>query len=333
MHPKARDQVLGATAETEKRWFETKVLGKATRQIRDTDKYLRDQESFDLQNARGHSTRITFRSIAQYHKLVLYLPQPQLPPECLAIKHHWSRTVGLIHLISGHDYLGIIRTLLTPAEVADYLAFREKLISQWPDDILSVSETSLVGQYLSGDFEDRPAQDFMGYLKKLEHNAHEWDMSGIIAKFPDRVTTDNGPTEYYPIVRELSLLKRHELREFKHRFQLALEKARADEFALPYRMVVPRTGCGFIVIPVTKDLLPRRNIGLTNLTLGHKYDQRLSKCIGVTIADDVKPWFKVEWCYVEFPWEEDPQMHDWLHSSKPFRDVRSVESPRYSFEP
>jgi hypothetical protein len=197
--------------------------------------------------------------------------------ECRAIKHHRSSTVGVIHVISGHDYLGIVHTLLTPAEVADYLAFREKLISRWPDDVLSVSETSLVGQYLSGDFEDRPSVEFSGYVKRLECHADKWDMSGIIAKFPDRVMTDNGPTEYYPIVKELSLLKRNELREFKQRFQISLERARADEFALPYRMAVPRTGCGFVVIPITKDLLPQRNIGLTNLTLGHKYDQRLSK--------------------------------------------------------
>jgi hypothetical protein len=329
---KERELVQGATAHTEKRWFETKVLGNATRQVRDTDRYLRGHKSIDLQNARGHRAQVTFSSIAQFHKLVLYLPQPQLPAECRAIKHHRSSTVGVIHVISGHDYLGIVHTLLTPAEVADYLAFREKLISRWPDDVLSVSETSLVGQYLSGDFEDRPSVEFSGYVKRLECHADKWDMSGIIAKFPDRVTTDNGPTEYYPIVKELSLLKRNELREFKQRFQISLERARADEFALPYRMAVPRTGCGFVVIPITKDLLPQRNIGLTNLTLGHKYDQRLSKCIGVTIADDVKPWFTAEWCYIEFPWEKDSEMEEWLMTSKPFREVKHVESQRYSFD-
>lgn len=330
---KEREQIPEATAETEKRWFESKVLGKATRQIRDTDKYLRDHKFIELQNARGHRAEVTFSSIGQFHKLVLYLPQPELPAECRAIKHHRSSTVGMIHVISGHDYLGIVRMLLTPAEVADYLAFREKLISRWPNEILSVSEASLVGQYLSGDLEDRPSAEFTEYLKRLEHHADEWDMSGIIAKFPDRVTTDNAPTDYYPIVRELSLLRRDELRQFKQRFQISLEKARADEFARPYRMAVPRTGCGFVFIPITKELLPRRQIGLTNLTLGHKYDQRLSKCIGVSIADDVKPWFTAEWCYIEFPWEEDSEMEQWLKTSSPFREVKHVVSPRYSFDP
>ena len=328
---KEREQVPGASAEAEKRWFKSKVLGKATRQIRDTVNYPRDHQAIELENARGHRSQVAFSSIREFHKLVVYLPQPQLPAELRAIKHHHSTTAGVIHVISGHDDLGIVRTLLTPAEAADYLAFRERLISRWPDDILSVSEAALVGQYLSGDFEDRPSEEYTDYLKRLEHHADEWDMSGIITKFPDRVTTANGPTDYYPIVRELSLLKRDELREFKQRFQLALKKARSDKFAQPYRMVVPRTGCGFVFIPITKDLLPRRQIGLTNLTLGHKYDQRLSKCIDASIADDVKPWFTLEWCYIESPWAEDPEMDEWLKSNNPFREVEQVVTQRYSF--
>jgi len=329
---KQREDVAGSDATKEKRWFNNKVLGKATRQIRDTDKYLRDHESIELQNARKHRSQVTFSSIRQFHKLIVYLPADELPAECRAIKHHRSTTVGVIHVISGHDYLGIVRTLLTPAEVADYLSFREALISRWPDDILSVPEAAVVGQYLSGDFGDRPSVKYIDYVGRLEHHADEWDMSGIIAKFPDRVTTDNGPTDYYPIVRELSLLKRDELRQFKQRFQISLEKARADEFARPYRMAVPRTGCGFVFVPVTKDLLPRRRVGLVNLTLAHKYDQRLSKCIGVSIADDVKPWFTVEWCYMESLWEEDRELDQWLKSSNPFREVKHVVSPTYAFD-
>lgn len=330
---KEREQIEGSDARAERRWFESKVLGKATRQIRDTVKYLRDHEVIGLQNARGHRTHITLGSIRQLHKLVIYLPQHQLPAECRSVKHHCSSSVGVIHVISGHDYLGIMHSLLTPAEVGDYLSFRETLLLRWPDEIFSVSEASLVGQYLSGNFEDRPSTEYVGYINRLEHHADEWDMSGIVAKFPDRVTTDNAPTDYYPIVRELALLKRDELRQFKQRFQISLEKVRADEFARPYRMTVPRTGCGFVFIPITKALLPRRQVGLTNLTLGHKYDQRLSKCIGVSIADDIKPWFTAEWCYVEFPWQEALEMEQWLETSSPFREVKQVVSSRYSFDP
>jgi hypothetical protein len=329
---KEREKVAGSNEEGEKRWFERKVLGKATRQIRDTVAYLRAHETIELQNERGHRTKIEFNSARQAHKLIVYLPREQLPGDCRSIKHHRSTTVGVIHVISGHDYLGLIRTLLTPAEVAEYLSFREALISRWPTEILAVPEAALVGQYLSGDFGEPPSSSYLALVQRLQHRADEWDLSGIIAKFPDRVTTDNAPTDYYPIVRELALLRRDELWQFKQRFQISLSKARADEYALPYRMAVPRTGCGFVFVPVTKEVLPRRRVGLVNLTLAHKYDQRLSKCIGVSIADDVGPWFTAEWCYTEFPWAKDPELDQRLQSSNPFREVRLVVSPRYAFD-
>jgi hypothetical protein len=41
--------------------------------------------------------------------------------------------------------------------------------------------------------------------------------------------------------------------------------------------------------------------------------------------------FTAEWCYTEFPWGEDKEMEQWLKDSSPFREVRHVVSPRYSF--
>lgn len=329
---KERELVRDANSDTEKRWFEKKILGNATRQIRDTVRYLQNFHSIELQNGRGHPSQLTLAAFHRIHKLIVYLPQNQLPAECRRIKHHISSTVGLIHIICGPDYLGIVRTLLTPAEVADYLIFREELITRWPDQVLPASEASLVGQYLSGDLDARPSTEYLEYLSRLEHHADEWDMSGIISKFPDRMTTGNSNAEYYPIVRELALLKRDELRQFKLRFQKSIKKARKNEFTKPYRMAVPRTGCGFVFIPVTKNLLPRRQVALTNLTLAHKYDLRLGKCVGVSIADDIKPWFTAEWCYVEFPWEQDSEMERLLKENNPFRDVKEHVASAYSFD-
>lgn len=328
---KEREPVPGANAETEKRWFERKVLRQATRQVRDTLGYLHAAETIEVQNHRNHTLGLAFGEVRQFHKLVVYLPQDQLPEEYRRIKHHRSRTAGVIHIIPAHDYLGIVRTLLTPAEVAEYLSFREELIDRWETEILVVSEPALIGQYLNGDVESLPSMKFLEYLQRLEHRSEEWDMSGVISRFPDRITTDNAPTDYYHVVRELALLKRNELRQFKMRFQLCVEKARADKFVLPYRIVVPRTGCGFVFIPITKDVVHHRRAGLMNFTFAHKYDQRLTKCIGVSIADDTQGWFTAEWCYVEFPWKEDPEMERLLKSNNPFREVKESELPRYTY--
>jgi hypothetical protein len=81
---------------------------------------------------------------------------------------------------------------------------------------------------------------FLQYLSALEHNIDEWDMSGIIKQFPDRVTTDNKATDYYSIVTEIAKLKRNELREFKQRFQLSMQKCRANEFVRPVPHCFPK---------------------------------------------------------------------------------------------
>ena len=129
----------------------------------------------------------------------------------------------------------------------------------------------------------------------------------------------------------MALLKRNELREFKKRFQLSLQKTREDVFVRPYRIAVPRTECGFVFIPVTREFLQHRRLGLHNFTLAHKYEQRLPRCIGLSIADGEDDWFTVEWCYIEFAWEQDAQMESMLETYNPFRDVSTSELPRYTF--
>ena len=210
------------------------------------------------------------RSISQIHNLVVYLPSRDLPEDCLSKKYHKSRTAGVIHIVPAQDYLGIVRTLLTPAEVADYFDFREELIEAWGEKVNQVPEPALAGQFLGGDSSKPPSLDFLVQLRALDHRADEWDMSGIISKFPDKVTTDNAPTDYYPIITELALLKRNELREFKVRFQLSIERSRADAFTRPYRIAIPRTDCGFVFIPLTKEFVAHRRTALLNMTLAHK---------------------------------------------------------------
>jgi hypothetical protein len=320
------------TIEAEERWFESKVVGKATKQVRDTLSYIQGIDSIELINQRGHTFTLNREAIKQFHKLVVYLPRPELPEHCRRKKFHSSVTAGFIHIISGEDYLGIVRTLLTPAEVADYLTFREGLVTRHAVEAQQLHEASLVGQYLSGDRMGAPSAQHAELVKSLQHRSDEWDMSGIIKRFSERTTDAENPTDYYHVIRELALLRRDELREFKLRYQLALENARKDKFAKPYRMVSTRTGCGFVVIPLTKELIPKRRVGLTNLTLAHKYDQKLTRCIGVAIGDDVGPWFIADWCFVEFAWEKDSDVDEFLKNAEPFRPVMERELPGYHFD-
>lgn len=78
--------------------------------------------------------------------------------------------------------------------------------------------------------------------------------------------------------------------------------------ALPYRIALPHTGCGFVFVPLIHDFMERRLQFLEYLTYAHKYDQKLLKCIGVSFAPEEDGWYSVEWCYLEFPWQDDPEL-------------------------
>jgi hypothetical protein len=58
----------------------------------------------------------------------------------------------------------------------------------------------------------------------------------------------------------------------------------------------------------------------------------MSKCVGVSVAHEKDGWFNVEWCFLEFPWEEDPEMDERLRQDNPFRERKTVELKRYDFK-
>jgi hypothetical protein len=329
---KERETLQATTADKELAWFEGKVLRKGTRQIRDTVAYLREYASIRLTNHRRHEIALQGDQIKTLHKLVVYLPSEQLPPQCRRLKHHLSQTAGIIHLIPANDYLGIVTTLLTPAELIDYLDYRAALVTKWPRETEELPEPMSMGHYLHGNLEEKPGAMHCGYLEALTHEAETWDLSGVIKVFAERVTTAEEQTEYYPIISAIAELKRNELAEVKKRFMLSVEKARANQFVQPYRMAIPRTGCGFVFIPLTQEFIQNRSVGLQNLTMA-KYDQKLSRCIGVSFAPDGGGWYSVEWCYLEYPWEPDTELGRFLAESKPFREVRYAELNRDTFPP
>ena len=79
-------------------------------------------------------------------------------------------------------------------------------------------------------------------------------------------------------------------------------------------------------------MLPHKLNALMNFTLAHKYDQRLSKCIGVAIGNHNDGWFNADWCFVQADWESDETMEDLLKTNNPFREVRVGELPRYRYK-
>ncbi|MBE9511988.1 MAG: hypothetical protein IMY71_14060 [Bacteroidetes bacterium] len=326
---KERNLAKKPNSKNEDNWFEKKVQKKATKQIRDTIQYLSDYDEIILNNERGDAFNIATDTITSAQKVVLYSATELLSNDKRRIKYHKSKTAGIIHMLSFESYETIIKTLLTPAEVFEYLEFREQIIIKHLENTNSVSEESLLGQYIVADFGSTPNRKFSDVLSNLKSEIEAWDMTGIIHLFPKRITRTVSRTDYYYILREIAKLMRHELKIFKERFKLSMESSKANKFELPYRFVIPRLNLGFVLIPLCEDRRSNRINGLTNLTLGHKYDQELERCIGATFLHEKDGWFSVEWCFIDAPWEPNSEMDELLKKNFPFRKVNKKIVYRY----
>jgi hypothetical protein len=316
-------------AANEDKWFTKKVQGKATKQIRDTIGFIKNYDEIILSNGRGDDFNIATNAITSTQKIVLYSPTELLSDEKRRIKYHQSETAGIIHILSFESYKAIIKTLMTPAEVFEYLQFREELIEKHFERTNAVSEEALLGQYIVADKESIPDESFREVLFRIKVDIDSWDMTGVLHLFPDRITHTGSETDYYYIVREIAKLMRHELKVLKERFKLSMEASKEDKFKLPYRIAIPRLTSGFVFIPLTVDMQAARRNALTNLTIAHKYDQKLEKCIGATFLYEKDGWFSVEWCFVRGSWESRPELDEMLKSSFPFRKVEEHVVPRY----
>jgi hypothetical protein len=330
---KERNAPSNTTSDKERRWFEDEILKNATRQIRDTISYLENFPRIEVRNGRGHVFDVATARATHPHKLVVYNPHGLLPADCADKKYHRSKTVGVIHLIHSNAYLGILQTLVTPIEVAEYLSFREGLAEKWGDAVSIVGEKALVGHYLRNLPDEKPSLEFAKYVDQLEQKTNDWDISRIIHLFPERRTTPNSSEESgYKVLRELAKLYRTEMAQFRERFDFSMKKALADELSLPNRFSTSK-GCGFVFIPLVRKNLSVRGKLLANFTALNKYDQKLEKCIGLSfIAEGSGDWCDVQWFPLESPWEENPTLQAILQKNYPFRPTRERITERYGLD-
>ncbi|MBZ0258774.1 hypothetical protein K8I31_22105, partial [bacterium] len=84
-------------------------------------------------------------------------------------------------------------------------------------------------------------------------------------------------------------------------------------------------------LPLEKEFIDKKNIGLQNFTLGCKYHFRVSKCIGISFQSENVGYYSLEWCYLESPWEYQEEMHFLLEKDNPFRKTNIKEINCYHF--
>ncbi len=155
---KERNSKDYANKEEEQKWFKKKVLGKANKQVKDTLTYLNQNNQITLKNQQDDDFILSKSSVTQIHKIIIYSASENLPDEYKYKKFHASETVGVIHIFSIDVYREIIEILMTPAEVSEYLLFRETLIQKWGGLIDSLPEGALIGQYFSEEYDKKKAK-------------------------------------------------------------------------------------------------------------------------------------------------------------------------------
>ncbi len=309
----------------EEKWFENKVLNKAVKQIKKTHKYFHDFPAITLKNEKGHTKNISETNLEDVQNVIIYSASDNFSEQKRLIKFHESRTVGLIHLFHTEDYYWICRYLSTPAEVKEYLIFRENLFLAQQGILNKLPEQYILGHFLETLDTSIIEPKFIENLGLVDQELFDFNISNIIENFNNKIKLLSLQTEYYPIISEIAKMNRAELAEFKKRFIRSTEKCKEGEREIPYRMYLPRTDCAFVFIPMTKEDSIHWKIALRNYTEAQKYDQKAFKSIGVVIYEDAiegEVFFEMYWMYIEAEWVFNEQMEELLTRSFPFREVK-----------
>jgi hypothetical protein len=325
---KERDVTASSSAGDLSKWFAKKVRKKAVKQMSETREMLRDFQGKKLRNHLGHEIPLATSKITKLYSVVVYR-MPTIDGFAPS-RVYDSRSAGFVHFIRDTDYLAVCQHLLTPAEIADYLDFRRSILVKWPS-AAGVSETALVGQYFAGDHEAEPASKYQAIVGAIQEHESNWSMSHIFSKLGSKVTYregDQSETSHYRILTEFAKLSRSELREFKLRFELALDAARADRYELPYRMACPRTDCGFLILPVTSEDQQFARIALRNLSLASKHEFGVRRHVSLSVSSDA-PDFNIEWMYVDSSVAPNPELDAKIQRDAIFRSTSDKQIPRY----
>lgn len=330
----------GATGDpaAERAWFQKKVLKKATSQIRDSLRFLEQQEQISVTNERGHRFDIQRSALSEIIKIVVYLPANSLPEECHNTRYHLSQSSGaFIHLLAASDYLGILEKLRVPEDIARYFAYRESVLPTLRAAETRVDEADIMGAFLNE--EDLPNCHSHNALHHFVQDLDAFDLSVLLGNLHDQIDRSTYPYDYYRILLEFARLPRSVWREVKVRLLKSLEATAEPRWEQPFRLTYPATDCTFMIAPLDPDLPSTgsegertRTTGLRNLTDAAMYLAHTSKGIGILVSRDGE-FVQIDWSWVDLPWEPHEKMEAWLAQSNPFRAVseKKIDSFLFNF--
>lgn len=72
-----------------------------------------------------------------------------------------------------------------------------------------------------------------------------------------------------------------------------------------------------MIFPVAQGMFEKRLNALNNFSLLMKYDFRLERQIGVSVARDGEE-IEIDWIFINYPWQHDPEIDKHLTNNYPF---------------
>ena len=91
-------------------------------------------------------------------------------------------------------------------------------------------------------------------------------------------------------------------------------------------MASARTGCGFLVLPVTREFQGRAFGALQSLSAASKHELDLERQVGIGMWKNSE-FVDIEWIFLEGWNAPDPELEERLAYSYPFRRVSEKRLP------
>jgi hypothetical protein len=319
-------KVASKSGDLEK-WVANQAVRKGAKQIQNTRDLLKSYMGLSLVNHFGHRVLISPKDPESLVSVIVYRV-PQKSRAFRAGRFKRGRNGSFVHVLRDADYFEICDHFVTPAELLDYFNFRRDILINWDPQATAVSEGALIGQYLLEDFSSAPDERFeRAALARGGPTACEFSfvMDNLATSIASQVG-DYADTDCYEILSELALVGRYELRALKQQLRLTLEAVRANRLELPYRIASTRTGCGFLVLPVTAEFRDRALDALESLSLASKYELDLDRQVGIGMWRNTE-FVEIEWLFLNGRNLPDPDLDERLANSYPFRRASEQRLP------
>ncbi|HJP58853.1 MAG TPA: hypothetical protein VJ865_02600, partial [Gemmatimonadaceae bacterium] len=293
-----REQKVVTKAGEIEKWAATQVVRRGSRLIQNTRELLGSYSALSLVNHFGHRLTVSPKDPESLVGVIIY----RVPPKSRAFRVARFKRVRngtFVHILRDSDYFEICDHFVTPAEVLDYFNFRRDILLGWDPPTTAVTEMALIGQYLLEDFESPPDQR-LERAARARRSPAACEFTFVVDSLAARIAAQDehdADSDCYRILSELAVLGRYELRALAEQLRLALESVRSNRLELPYRMASSKTGCGFLILPVTREFQDRGYDALASLARASKHELDLERQVAIGMWQ-TSEFVDIEWLYL-----------------------------------